>query len=75
VEDGALPLAVLAALTPKDVELAFHDDRMEEVPSQPTDRWRFRSRPTRQRAYQIAASSARGVPVVMALPRTLMTEE
>jgi len=27
-----LPAAVIAALTPKDVEVAYYDDRMEAIP-------------------------------------------
>ena len=33
-----LPLSVLAALTPEDIECALYDDRMEEIPfDEPTD--------------------------------------
>jgi hypothetical protein len=33
-----LPIALLAALTPRDVAIAFHDDRMEPIPfDEPTN--------------------------------------
>jgi hypothetical protein len=34
----SLPAATLAGLTPKDVEVRFHDDRMEQIPfDEPAD--------------------------------------
>ncbi len=63
-----LPLAVLANLTPKDVELSFVDDRMEALDtSQPTDLVALSVEVyTAKRAYQIASDyRRRGVPVVM----------
>src|SRR3974390_2143074 len=74
-----LPIALLAALTPKDVEIAFHDDRMEPIPFDrsadlvaiPVETY------TARRAYQIASEyRRRGVPVVMGgFHATLMTNE
>jgi radical SAM superfamily enzyme YgiQ (UPF0313 family) len=63
-----LPIAVLAALTPKDVELRFHDDRMEAIPfDEPTDVVAIPIETyTAKRAYQIASEyRRRGIPVVM----------
>jgi len=71
VEEGRmepLTLSVIAALTPDDVEITVHDDRMESIPfDEPTDlvgitveTW------TARRAYQIAAEyRRRGVRVVL----------
>ena len=74
-----LPIAVLAALTPSDVEIAFHDDRMEAIPfDRPTDLVAIPIETyTAKRAYQIASEyRRRGVPVVMGgFHATLMTEE
>lgn len=74
-----LPIALLAALTPKDVDLAFHDDRMEAIPfDRPTDLVAIPVETyTAKRAYQIASEyRARGIPVVMGgFHATLMTEE
>src|SRR5262245_58130413 len=74
-----LPIALLAALTPKDVEIAFHDDRMEPIPfDRPTDLVAIPVETyTAKRAYQIASEfRARGVPVVMGgFHATLMTDE
>src|SRR5512139_2628352 len=74
-----LPIAVLAALTPKDVELRFHDDRMESIPfDEPTDLVAISVETyTARRAYQIASLyRQRGVPVVMGgFHATLMPEE
>jgi radical SAM superfamily enzyme YgiQ (UPF0313 family) len=74
-----LPIAMLAALTPPDVEIAFHDDRMEPIPFDrrtdlvaiPVETY------TAKRAYQIASEfRRRGVPVVMGgFHATLMTDE
>lgn len=63
-----LPPAVIAALTPPDVEVAFHDDRLEEIPyDRPTDLVAISVETyTAKRAYQIASEyRRRGVPVVM----------
>ena len=63
-----LPAAYIAALTPKDVELAFYDDRMEKIPyDEPTDLVAISIETyTAKRAYQIATEyRRRGVPVVM----------
>src|SRR3954451_13285331 len=63
-----LPIAVLAALTPTDVEIAFHDDRMEAIPfDRPTDLVAIPVETyTAKRAYQIASEyRKRRVPVVM----------
>ncbi|MBI5017961.1 MAG: B12-binding domain-containing radical SAM protein [Deltaproteobacteria bacterium] len=60
--------AVLAALTPHDVDLSFHDDRMVPVPfDEPTDLVALSVETyTARRAYQIASEyRKRGVPVVM----------
>jgi len=71
VEEGRmepLPLGVLAALTPPEVEVALHDDRIAPIPfDAPVDlvgitveTW------TARRAYEIADEyRRRGVPVVM----------
>lgn len=64
----SLPAAVLAGLTPKDVEVRFHDDRMEAIPfDDPTDLVAIPVETyTAMRAYQIASEyRRRGVPVVM----------
>jgi radical SAM superfamily enzyme YgiQ (UPF0313 family) len=63
-----LPIAVLAGLTPPDVEVAFHDDRMETIPfDAPTDAVAIPIETyTAARAYQIASEyRRRGVPVIM----------
>lgn len=63
-----LPIAVLAGLTPADVELRFHDDRMEAIPfDEPTDAVAIPIETyTAARAYQIASEfRRRGVPVIM----------
>lgn len=63
-----LPLAAVARLTPKDVEVRFYDDRMERVPfDEPTDLVGLSVETfTARRAYQIATEyRRRGVPVVM----------
>ena len=63
-----LPAALLAGLTPPDVELRFYDDRMEPVPyDEPTDLVAISVETyTARRAYQIASEyRRRGVPVVM----------
>src|SRR5258708_17856695 len=63
-----LPIAALAALTPKDVEIAFHDDRVEPIDfDRPTDLVAMPVETyTARRAYQIASEfRRRRVPVVM----------
>jgi radical SAM superfamily enzyme YgiQ (UPF0313 family) len=63
-----LPIAALSGLTAPDVELAFHDDRMEAIPfDAPTDAVAIPVETyTALRAYQIASEyRSRGVPVVM----------
>ena len=63
-----LPVAVLIGLTPPDVEIAFHDDRMESIPfDAPTDLVAIPVETyTAKRAYQIASEyRRRGVKVVM----------
>lgn len=60
--------AVLAGLTPRDVEVKFYDDRMEEIPyDEPTDLVAISVETyTARRAYEIATGfRRRGVPVVM----------
>jgi len=63
-----LPPALIAALTPSDVEVRFYDDRMEQIPfDEPTDLVAISVETyTANRAYQIASEfRRRGVPVVM----------
>lgn len=63
-----LPPALIAGLTPPDVEVRFYDDRMEEIPfDEPTDLVALSVETyTARRAYQIASEyRRRGVPVVM----------
>lgn len=63
-----LPAAMIAALTPDDVEVRFYDDRLEPIPfDEPTDLVAISVETyTARRAYQIASDfRARGVPVVM----------
>ena len=71
--------ALLAGLTPRDVTIAFHDDRMEKIPfDAPTDVVAISVETyTARRAYQIASEyRARGVPVVMGgFHATLCPEE
>ncbi len=60
--------AVLAGLTPPDVEVRFYDDRMEHIPyDERTDLVAISVETyTAKRAYQIASEyRRRGVPVVM----------
>lgn len=64
----ALPAATIAGLTPKEVEIRFYDDRMEEIPfDEPTDLVAISVETyTAKRAYQIATDyRKRRVPVVM----------
>ncbi|MFN8571236.1 MAG: radical SAM protein [Gemmatimonadaceae bacterium] len=63
-----LPAATLAGLTPRDVDVAFYDDRMEVIPfDEPTDLVAISVETyTAKRAYQIASEyRRRRVPVVM----------
>jgi len=60
--------AVLAALTPPEVDVRFYDDRVEDIPyDEPTDLVAISVETyTARRAYQIASHyRRRGVPVVM----------
>src|SRR5499427_7636949 len=74
-----LPIALLAALTPRDVEIAFHDDRMQAINfDRPTDLVAIPVETyTAKRACQIACEfRRRRVPVVMGgFHATLMTDE
>lgn len=74
-----LPAAAIAGLTPQDIELRFHDDRMELIPyDEPTDAVVLSVETyTARRAYQIASEyRRRGVPVVMGgFHPTLLPEE
>ena len=71
--------AMLASLTPRDVEVKFYDDRMEPIPyDEPTDLVAISVETyTARRAYQIASEyRRRGVPVVMGgFHATLATDE
>lgn len=63
-----LPPALIAGITPPDVEVRFYDDRMETIPyDEPTDLVAMSVETyTAKRAYQIASEyRRRGVPVVM----------
>ncbi|MBO8170884.1 MAG: B12-binding domain-containing radical SAM protein [Bacillaceae bacterium] len=63
-----LPPAMIAALTPDDVEIKFYDDRIEPIPfDETTDLVAISIETyTAKRAYQIASAyRKRGVPVVM----------
>jgi radical SAM superfamily enzyme YgiQ (UPF0313 family) len=63
-----LSMALLASLTPPDIEVRFYDDRMEEIPfDEPTDLVALSVETfTALRAYRIARQfRARGVPVVL----------
>src|SRR5205807_7490120 len=74
-----LSMALLASLTPPDVEVRFYDDRMEEIPfDEPTNLVALSVETfTALRSYKIArAFRARGVPVVMGgYHVTLLPEE
>src|SRR5262249_30533212 len=74
-----LSMAVLAGLTPPDVEVRFYDDRVEEIPfDEPADLVALSVETfTALRAYRIArAFRARGVPVVLGgYHVTLLPEE
>ncbi|MEK6625131.1 MAG: B12-binding domain-containing radical SAM protein, partial [Bdellovibrionota bacterium] len=63
-----LPPAVIAALTPKDVQVTFYDDRIAPIPfDTPTDLVAMSIETyTAKRAYQIASEyRRRGIPVIM----------
>ncbi len=63
-----IPAAMLAALTPRDAELRFYDDRLEKIPyDEPTDMVAISVETyTARRAYQVASEfRRRRVPVVM----------
>lgn len=63
-----LSMAVLAGLTPPEIDVRFYDDRMEEIPfDEPTDLAAISVETfTALRAYKIARQfRIRGVPVVM----------
>jgi radical SAM superfamily enzyme YgiQ (UPF0313 family) len=63
-----LPPATIAGLTPRDVDICFYDDRMEQIPyDAPTDLVAISVETyTARRAYQIASEyRRRRVPVVM----------
>lgn len=74
-----LPVAALAGLTPPDVALSFHDDRMETIPfDAPTDAVVISLETyTAKRAYQIASEyRRRSVPVIFGgFHATLLPEE
>jgi len=74
-----LQLGVLAALTPPGIDIALHDDRMEQIPyDEPTDLVAITVETyTARRAYEIAAEyRARSVPVIMGgMQPTLLPEE
>ncbi len=74
-----LMLAVLAGLTPPDVECVLYDDRMESIPfDEPTDLAAITVETyTARRAYEIAAEyRLRGVPVILGgMHITLLPEE
>ncbi|MCS5642894.1 MAG: methylase, partial [Dehalococcoidia bacterium] len=74
-----LPLSVLAALTPADVECVLYDDRMEDIPfDEPTDLVAISIEIyTARRSYEIAAKyRERGIPVIFGgMHVTLVPEE
>lgn len=74
-----LQMGVLAALTPPDVDVVLHDDRLESIPyDAPTDLVAITVETyTARRAYEIAAEyRARGVRVVMGgMQPTLIPQE
>ncbi len=64
----SLPAAIIAGLTPDDIDIRFYDDRMESIPyDEPTDLVAISVETyTARRAYQIASDfRARKIPVVM----------
>ncbi|MCG3194571.1 MAG: hypothetical protein DIJKHBIC_03831 [Thermoanaerobaculia bacterium] len=74
-----LMLAVLAGLTPPDIDVRLYDDRMETIPlDEPTDLAAITVETyTARRAYEIASDfRARGVPVILGgIHPTLFPEE
>lgn len=74
-----LQLGVLAALTPPEVEVVLHDDRMETIPyDEPTDLVAITVETyTARRAYEISAEfRQRGIPVIMGgMQPTLIPDE
>ncbi len=74
-----LPSAVIAGLTPDDVEIAFYDDRVERIDyDHPSDAVAISLEAyTAKRAYQIASEyRKRGVPVIFGgFHATLVPEE
>ncbi len=74
-----LQLGILGALTPPDIEVVLHDDRIESIPfDDPTDMVAITVEAfTARRAYEIAdAYRDRGVPIVMGgMHPTLAPEE
>lgn len=74
-----LPIATLAGLTPKDIELKFYDDRLETIPfDEATDAVAIPVETyTAKRAYQIASEyRKRGIPVILGgFHVTLVPEE
>ena len=74
-----LPPAVLAGMTPRDIDIRFYDDRLEDIPyEEATDLVAISVETyTARRAYQIASHyRRRGVPVVMGgFHTTLVPEE
>jgi radical SAM superfamily enzyme YgiQ (UPF0313 family) len=74
-----LPAAVIAGLTPADIEAKFYDDRMEQIPfDEPTDAVVLSVETyTARRAYQIASEfRKRQVPVIFGgFHATLVPEE
>src|ERR1700720_4705886 len=74
-----LSMALLASLTPPEIEVRFYDDRMEEIPfDEPTDLVAMSVETfTALRAYKLARQfRARAVPVVMGgYHVTLLPEE
>lgn len=74
-----LQLGVLAALTPPEVEVVLHDDRMETIPyDEPTDLVAITVETyTARRAYETSAEfRQRGIPVIMGgMQPTLIPDE
>lgn len=74
-----LPIATLAGLTPKDIELKFYDDRLETIPfDEATDAVAISVETyTAKRAYQITSEyRKRGIPVILGgFHVTLVPEE
>jgi radical SAM superfamily enzyme YgiQ (UPF0313 family) len=74
-----LSMALLASITPPDIDVRFYDDRMEDIPfDEPTDLVALSVETfTALRAYKIARQfRARGIPVVMGgYHVTLLPEE